>query len=377
MDPTRPFRPDAQHKGYPPLYGPPMMGPYPPPPMMPYPPHYQLPMHGPPGAYGMHPPPFPPGVPPYPGPPPVMQPAQPEQPIARPPSPPNDGATKGTDPHGHDMSSAKALARAFGVSDMITSGLKLDPVTTEDMPVNPNAKYEVATPRDASHWVTVSLRRDQSAGGGPNTLSLYGPVSISTQVEVWLPKDRKFSKHIIDGYFARLNIHRPVYARKDFDKVLNDLYEGVTYAYDPGHLCCIFLIFALGTLSELNNLAVKANLDADQHQGLGSSVAKKLMPHDWPSHDEFFERALLIEPDLEVSITSLQALILLHWYLYIQVCGNTLLLLLKKFNLFWIAPIPKYVAPCWYPYPAFSRTRFAPRPDDASRFGEPSASFHR
>ena len=303
-----------------------MMGPYPPPPMMPYPPHYQLPMHGPPGAYGMHPPPFPPqpGVPPYPPGLPVMQPNQPEQHMqpARPASPnilpSSSAATRGTDPHGHDMSSAGALARAFGVSDSITSSLKLDPMTTEDMPVNPNAKYEITTPRDASHWITVAVRRDHLAGGTPNTLSLYGPVSKSTQVEVWLPKDRKFAKLIIDVYFARLNIHRPVYARKDFDKVLNDLYEGVTQVYDPGHLCSIFLIFALGTLSELNNRAVTANLDAEKHQGLSSSVAKKLMP-DWPSHDEFFERALLVEPDLEVSITSLQAMILLHWYLYIEV----------------------------------------------------------
>lgn len=331
MDPTRPFRPDPhQPKGYPHLYGPPMMGPFPPPPMMPYPPHYQLPMHGPPGAYGLHPP-FPPqpGVPPYPPgpPPPVMQPSPPEQPIqpARPASPANirtaatSTATKGTDPHGHDMSSANALAKAFGVSDMITSSLKLDPVASEDMPVDPNIKYEVATPRDASQWITISVRRDQSIGAMTNTLSLHGPVSKSTQVEVWLPKDRKFAKLIIDVHFARLNIHRPVYARKNFDKILNDLYDGVTQVYDPGHICSIYLIFALGTLSELNHRAVTTNLDADKYQGLGSSVAKKLMPHDWPNHEEFFERALFLEPDLEVSITSLQALILLHWYLYIEV----------------------------------------------------------
>lgn len=324
------------------MYGPPMMGPYPPPPMMPYPPHYQIPMHGPPGAYGLHPPPFPPqpGVPPYPPgpPPPVMQPNQPEQPMqpARPSSPAtlrpttSSAATKGTDPHGHDMSTANALARAFGVSDMITSGLKLDPVPTEDMPVHPNAKLEV-TPRDTSHWITVSVRRDQSAGGTSNTLSLYGPVSNSTQVEVWLPKDRKFAKVVIDVYFVRLNFHRPVYARKDFDKILNDLYEGVIQAYDPGHLCSIYLIFALGTLSELNHRAVTNNLDAEKYQGLSSTVAKKLMPHDWPSHEEFFERALLTEPDLEVSITSLQALLLLHWYLYIEVSGDDFLLS-REFN---------------------------------------------
>jgi hypothetical protein len=307
-----------------------------------------------------------------------MQPHPPEQPLqpARPASPANtrsaasSAATKGTDPHGHDMSSAKALAKAFGVSDMITSGLKLDPVITEDMPVNPNAKYEIATPRDASHWITVTLRRDQSAGGTPNTLSLYGPVSNSTQVEVWLPKDRKFANFIIDVYFTRLNIHRPVYARKDLDKILNDIYEGVTQIYDPGHLCSIYLIFALGTLSELNHRAVTPNFDADKHQGLGSSVAKKLMPHDWPSHEEFFERALLVEPDLEVSITSLQALILLHWYLYIEVSGYIPFFPGLKYKLLQLASIPKYVAFGWYSYPTLSRIRFAPRPDNASRIGK-------
>jgi len=218
------------------------------------------------------------------------------------------------------MSSAQALAKNFGVSDIITSGLKLDPLP-EDLPVNPNAlpRLEIPTPRDAAHWLTVSIRREPPTAGPPNTLSLYAPVSTSTSVEVWLPKDHKFGKHIIDVYFARLNYHRPVYARKDFDKIINDLYEGTTSVYDPGHLCSVYLIFALGTLSELNHRAVTSNLDAEKHQFLGTPIARKLMPHEWPTHDEFFERALGIKPELRVSITSLQALILLHWFLYIEV----------------------------------------------------------
>ncbi len=328
MDPSRAFRHDSvppPPKGYPHMYPPPpMMGPYPhPPPMMHYGPHY-LPMHGPPGAYGMPPPPFPPqpGVaPPYPPGPPVMQP--PLQNPSQPASPHNVRApssqAKGTDPHGHDMSSPQALAKNFGVSDIITSGLKLDPV--HELPVNPDAlpKLEVSAPRDSAHWVTVSIHREPPTGDTPNTLSLLGPISKSPQVVVWLPKDRKFGKYIIDIYFKRLNIHRPVYARKNLDKILDDLYEGVTPVHDPGHLYSIYIIFALGTLSELNHRAVTTNLDAEKHQSLGSSVARKLMPPDWPTHDEFFERALNIQPELRVSITSLQALILLHWYLYIEV----------------------------------------------------------
>ena len=221
------------------------------------------------------------------------------------------------------MSSAQALAKNFGVSAAITAGIKLDPVH-EDFPVDPNSlpKLEIPSPRDASHWTTVSIRRNSPSNGPPNTLSLYGPVSKSPLVDVWLPKDRNFANHMIDVYFRRLNFHRPVYTRKDFDKILNDLYAGTTPLHDPGHLCSIYLIFALGTLSELNERAKTTNLEPEKDQFLGSSVAKKLMPH-WPTHDEFFERALGVKPDLRVSLSSLQALILLHWYLYIEVSHNT------------------------------------------------------
>lgn len=352
LDPNtlRPFRPDAgpqppnqPPKGYPPMYPPghPMMHPPYPHPMIPYGPappyHPGMPMQGPPGAYNPHMHPgFPPGVP-YP-PPPVMHPPppdhQPQHPPPAPPPPPGAPipaspvmhtvqTTKGTDPNGHDMSSAQALAKNFGVSANITSGLKLDS-GHEEFPVAPGAlpKLEVPSPRDASLWLTVPVRREIPLGGGiPNTLSIYGPISKSPHVDVWIPKDRAFAQHITDVYFSRLNIHRPVYFRKDFDKVFEDLYEGTTLHYDPGHIFSFYLIMALGTLSELNHRAVKTNLDEKEEtsQYLGSSVAKKLMPPEWPMHDEFFERALSIKPDLLVSISSLQALILLHWYLYIEV----------------------------------------------------------
>ncbi|PPQ63908.1 hypothetical protein CVT24_010306 [Panaeolus cyanescens] len=356
LDPTtmRPFRTDAGPqppnqplKGYPPIYPPghPMMHPpYPPHPMMPYGPappyHPGMPMQGPPGAYNPHMhPAFPPGVP-YP---PVMHPPPPDHQAQHPPPvpPPPPGApipaspimrtvqaTKGTDPNGHDMSSAQALAKNFGVSANITSGLRLDS-SHEELPVAPGAlpKLEVPSPRDANLWLTVSVRRDMPVGGGiPNTLSIYGPISKSPQVEIWIPKDRVFAQHITEVYFAHLNIHRPVYSRKDFDKIFNDLYDGNTSHYDPGHVFSFYLIMALGTLSELNHRAVKTNLDEKEEvsQYLGSAVAKKLMPAEWPMHDEFFERALAIKPDLLVSISSLQALILLHWYLYIERQGRTL-----------------------------------------------------
>ncbi|KAI9066113.1 hypothetical protein FKP32DRAFT_1589993 [Trametes sanguinea] len=47
------------------------------------------------------------------------------------------------------------------------------------------------------------------------------------------------------------------------------------------------------------------------------------MPPDWPEHEEFFQFALAVKPDLRVTVSSLQALILLHWYLYTEVSAGS------------------------------------------------------
>ena len=339
MEGMRPFRSDVgppQPKGYPPMYPPPgphmMPSPFPPHGMMYGPPPYG-PMQPPPGPYQSHiPPPFPPGVTSYP--PQMMHhPPPPEQGprVSQPPTPMSPpimrtvADTKGTDPNGHDMSSARALAQNFGVSPAITSGLKLD-AASEDISVAPGAlpKIEAPNARDSSQWITISVHRNVPSGSASNTLSLYGPVSRSPTVDVWLPENRKMAQLILEIYFSRLNLHRPVFSRKDFEKILNDLYEGATEFHDPGNVLSIYLVFALGTLSELNHRAVKADLDNNKSDNmqLGPEAAKKLMPPDWPAHDEFFGRALAIKADLRVSISSLQALILLHWYLYIEVSNK-------------------------------------------------------
>ncbi|KII84447.1 hypothetical protein PLICRDRAFT_168043 [Plicaturopsis crispa FD-325 SS-3] len=154
------------------------------------------------------------------------------------------------------------------------------------------------------------MRRNSVSAGPP------------TNIPVWLPKDRKMSKHIVDVYFTRLNYHRPVFARGDFERTLDGLYDGHPIQHDPGYVCSLYLVFALGTLSELNHRASK--MDKDSAGADGPTVIKKLIPHDWPEPDEFFERALSVKPDLRVTISSLQALILLQWYLYTERQGRTL-----------------------------------------------------
>ncbi|TFK18129.1 hypothetical protein FA15DRAFT_603884 [Coprinopsis marcescibilis] len=347
-DPMRLGRgdPGQPPKGYPMFQPPPHPG-YPPyHPMMPgpYAPHY--PLHGPPppGAYppSMHPGFQHPGAP-YPPPPPIGHPPGHPPPVMPPPGqqPPPPASTtkamppsKGTDPNGNDMSNTEALAKNFGVSAAIANVVESAPQDREDLAVGSNGlssgrdRSEVGDPgpRDATQWIQVLARRNSTSGTPPNTIALTRPTVIGATAEVWLPKDREMAKHIIDVYFTHLNLHRPVFGRQDLQKILDELYDG-TSSYDPGHICSIYLIFALGTLSDLNHRAVNAKVDdasAETASHLGPTMAKNLMPPTWPQHDEFFQRALTVKPDLRVTISSLQALILLHWYLYTERQGRTL-----------------------------------------------------
>ncbi|KAJ6607367.1 fungal-specific transcription factor domain-containing protein [Mycena sp. CBHHK59/15] len=281
-------------------------------------------------AFQQHP------YPPHPG---APQPQPPAQPAVAQQSaaPPRAIATdiKGQDPNSNDMSNTQSLAKNFGVSADIVSVIAANAVDKEDLAVGSSgltsgrdrSVHEASVPRDPAHWVTVTVRRGSNAFANPPHLSTMAP-DLPVAMDVWLPKDRKMVNAIVEVYFSRLNIHRPVFARRDFNKAMDDLYTGqmggsaeTNPQHDPGFLCSLYLVLALGTLSDLNNRSVHHPMDDSPTQQL---LVKKLMPADWPEHDEFFERALSVKPDLRVTISSLQALILLHWYLYTERQGRTL-----------------------------------------------------
>lgn len=136
--------------------------------------------------------------------------------------------------------------------------------------------------------------------------------------EVSLPRDRKVVKQVVDAYFERLNPHRPIFLRHDFERTLEELYDGKAQHHDPGFLCSMYLIFGLGTLSELNHRVFER--DGARNNSDQIPPVKELMGPEWPKHEDFFSCALLVKPDLRVTVSSLQALILLHWYLYTEVC---------------------------------------------------------
>ena len=124
---------------------------------------------------------------------------------------------------------------------------------------------------------------------------------------VWLPKNRKIANHLVEMYFARLNFHRPIFEKNDYMRRFEGLYSNDAVAMDDvGFICSTYLILALATLSEL-------------HQpGLPPGAIAELKA-EWPRHEELFSRALAVKPDLRVTISSLQALLLLQWYLYSEV----------------------------------------------------------
>ncbi|KAH9943706.1 fungal-specific transcription factor domain-containing protein [Amylocystis lapponica] len=321
----------------PPGGSPPRPYPYGPPPGQPMMPHgypAPMPMHyGPPGSPYGPPPHMPMQGPPPPGynphiMPPFQHPLHPHP--AMQPRPPSSHDIKGQDPLSYDMTSTQALAKSFGVHTSIVNEVRLPVVDKEDLAVGSSGLSsgrdrdipEPSVPLDVSKWVSVSMRRNSGASQAPPSTSPTITNPPPTTVAVWLPKDRMMVRHILDVYFSRLNFHRPVFARTDFEQTLDALYDGQVMQDDPGYVCSVYLILALGTLSELNHRV--SGLEKDGNQLTSPTTPKKLMPPDWPEHEEFFARALAVKPDLRVTVSSLQALILLQWYLYTERQGRTL-----------------------------------------------------
>jgi len=272
---------------------------------------------------------------------------------------------------------SQTLAKNFGVSAQIVQDLKLGPqaLDKEDLAVGSSALIsgrdreinEAVLPRDPTKWVHISVRRNSivtpltTVGAGSSTNGASGlPTTIyHPAVTVWLPKDREFVRRILDVYFERLNFHRPVFLRPEFEASLEQLYAGTAQQHDPGFICSVYLVLALGTLSELNNRACGLDKEAKANGAtkvLASPASlKRLMPPEWPEHEEFFQRALAVKPELKVTMSSLQALILLQWYLYTEVCFSFLILRYMSASADQCtlsAPRPYPLAPRWQSCPS-------------------------
>ncbi|EMD40277.1 hypothetical protein CERSUDRAFT_102705 [Gelatoporia subvermispora B] len=180
-------------------------------------------------------------------------------------------------------------------------------------------------PSDPSKWISVHMRATGvESAPDPNAPTPVAHPPSQDTLAVWLPKDRAMVRRIVEVYFTRLNIHRPVFDRDDFEQMLDKLYKEEVVLHDPGLICSIYLILALGTLSELSHRVTTLEKGGGQVPTSPSMLSSLLKQPDWPHHEEFFQRALIIKPELRVTVSSLQALSLLHWYLYTERPGRTL-----------------------------------------------------
>jgi hypothetical protein len=60
------------------------------------------------------------------------------------------------------------------------------------------------------------------------------PRVLTPTFSTFLPKDRDLAQHIVNIYFERLNFHRPVFLRHEFEVTLAQLYAGESQQHDPG-----------------------------------------------------------------------------------------------------------------------------------------------
>ena len=105
--------------------------------------------------------------------------------------------------------------------------------------------------------------------------------------------------------------------KNDFIRDLNALYDEQLVRYDSGFIFNVYLVLALGTMSEVNRAAgIHFEIPAN-------APPEKIIAPGWPHHEDFFKHAMPVKSDLRMTISSLQALILLHWYLYTEVCRLT------------------------------------------------------
>lgn len=183
--------------------------------------------------------------------------------------------------------------------DDILGGIPLTRITPLSKPHDPASWSDIPIPRNRSH-------QEQRA--------------------FVLPRDQAVAQQVLTVYFAEFNPYRPIFDEIDMREKIDFLYavsspdpdiraramaDGATEGSkfkdvvdDSGFLCSVYLVLAMGTLAILNK---RIQLSETVHEV-------------WPSHEELYDHALGLRPDLQNSITTLQALCALHWYLYTEVC---------------------------------------------------------
>ncbi|PFH46649.1 hypothetical protein AMATHDRAFT_7560 [Amanita thiersii Skay4041] len=163
------------------------------------------------------------------------------------------------DPEGNDMTTVSSLAKNFGVHTIILNEV-LQTMSAGSSELSPKAGHFThgsTPPLDPEHWMTILANRNPGDLDSDHLYSSPTPVPEPAMI-IWVPKNRETLHRIVDIYFQRLNTHRLVFSRQEFDEIVAKVYEGRDY--DPGQLCSVYLVLALGLLSEQNHQTWVASL---------------------------------------------------------------------------------------------------------------------
>jgi hypothetical protein len=148
---------------------------------------------------------------------------------------------KGGDPGYHDMSNPRVCLyvrdNIFLLTCALVHDLKLGPqlLDKEDIAVGSHGLIsgrdasEAAFQHDVNKWVLIPMRN--STISSPNAAGYAPPLSV------FLPKDRELAQYIANIYFERLNSHRPVFLRDEFE--LNSTRASRSNMIQASHAPCI------------------------------------------------------------------------------------------------------------------------------------------
>ncbi|KAH7106288.1 hypothetical protein BKA62DRAFT_289533 [Auriculariales sp. MPI-PUGE-AT-0066] len=219
---------------------------------------------------------------------------------------------KGQDPNKFNMTDPRTMITSFDPSCEPSwfDSNNLNQTDREDTTVSIEAMQR--PPREPSQWMRVNVAHPFPPHNSNQTLSY-----------IFLPKDKNIVQLVVNEYFEKLNWHRPVFGKEDFEHQLKILYSG-TSNHDPGFMMSVYLILALGTLSEMNQHLVTDDPNGTHSRDETRQVMEQIARPNWPKIDEFWARATAIKPDLRLTISSVQAIILWQWHLYIERHGRSL-----------------------------------------------------
>jgi hypothetical protein len=250
-------------------------------------------------------------------------------PLPKPPptrDPRNDSNVPGSvipGPLPHDLSDRQGLITSFQVSRKLARSLEQGTPLSPSLSVYPS--YDMFSVEPIQDDVLAGLAQDgHDTSRKIDQYWIPAPLRRSERSLLkqpfFLPRNRDRVASVLNTYFDDLNPHRPVFIREEFIAMVDSLYDSledekaaaispkyVDVPKDSGFLCSVYLVLALGTRCQENQSCRLALPRASKIYG------------DWPHPETFYKYAISLKPDLPNSITTLQAFILLHWYLYIEV----------------------------------------------------------